>query len=63
MERLKLNTLILGDEDLDCSGNKEVTLKELSIAHIGFISSDIEKFDLVIYSGKKGKKVLKSKYF
>lgn len=61
MERRIINTLIVNDNDLDCK--KELTLDNLTIASLGFISSDLAKFELIVYSGSKGVKILKSRYF
>lgn len=62
MERRIINTLIVNDDDLDCKKDK-LTLDNLSIASLGFILGDIAKFDAIIYSGKLGSKILKSKYY
>jgi hypothetical protein len=61
MERRMINTLIVNDDDLDCDC-KETTLENLSIANVGFRLPDIERFDMVIYKGKRGEKILRSKY-
>jgi len=61
MERLILNTLIVNDDDLDCDC-KETTLESMTIANVGFRLPDIERFDMVIYKGKRGQKILRSKY-
>lgn len=61
MERLILNTLIINDDDLDCDC-KETTLENMTIANVGFRLPDIERFDMVIYKGKRGQKILRSRY-
>ena len=61
MERLILNTLIVNDDDLDCDC-KETTLENMTIANVGFRLPDIERFDMVIYKGKRGQKILRSRY-
>ena len=61
MERRSLNTLIVGDSDLDCHCDK-VTLDNMTVVNLGFLPGDIEKFDLIIYEGTRGTKILKSKY-
>lgn len=61
MERRSLNTLIVGDSDLDCNCDK-VTLDNMTVVNLGFLPGDIEKFDLIIYEGTRGTKILKSKY-
>lgn len=61
MERRVVNTLIVDDNDLDCNCEK-VTLDNMTILNLGFISKDIEKFDLIVYVGKRGTKVLRSRF-
>lgn len=61
MERRSLNTLIVEDSDLDCNCDK-VTLDNMTVVNLGFLPGDIEKFDLIIYEGTRGTKILKSKY-
>lgn len=61
MERRIINTLIVNDDDLDCK--KDLTLDNISILSLGFVLGDISKFDLIIYIGKLGKKIIKSTYF
>ena len=36
---------------------------DLKITHLNFQLKDLDEFDLIIYSGKRGTKILKSKYF
>lgn len=62
MERRVINTLIVNDDDLDCKEEK-ITLDNLNIASLGFLLGDIAKFDVIIYNGKLGCKILRSKYF
>lgn len=59
MDRRVVNTLVIDDKDLECNCDS-ITLKSLNISNVGFISSDLEKFDLIVYKGKKGQKILKS---
>lgn len=62
MIRKSLQALIIGDDDLECKCKKEnLSLEDLNLTHVGFISSDLEKYDLVIYKGSKGTKILKIK--
>lgn len=58
----KLNTLILGDDDLECR-KENTSIQELSLLDTAFTSSDLEPFDLVVYQGNKGVKILKSRAF
>ena len=61
MERKQLSALIVNDDDLECPGKKEKTLelRDIKLSSVGFVTKDLDKFDLVIYKGKLGKKVLK----
>lgn len=61
--RLKNNvkTLIIGDNELECECDK-LTLQDLNANHIGFAASIINEYELIIYEGKKGTKILKSRY-
>ena len=62
MKRKTLSALIINDDDLECKCKKEdLTLDQLNLSHVGFVSGDLEKYDLVVYSGKKGQKIIKIK--
>lgn len=61
MDRRVMNSLFIGDDELDCDCDK-VTLDDLNISHIGFSISVLDKFDFIMYEGKKGTKILKSVY-
>lgn len=61
MDRKTLNVLFVNDDDLECDCSK-ITLADLNISHVGFKLSDIDKFDMIYYRGKKGEKILKSQY-
>lgn len=61
MERRMINMLVVNDDDLDCK--KDITIEKLNIASLGFVLGDISKFDLIVYVGKLGQKVIKSSYF
>lgn len=56
-----INILLVNDDDLDCK--KDLTLDNMNIASLGFVFGDLTKYDLIVYSGSKGVKVLKSKFF
>jgi hypothetical protein len=62
MKVLKLETLIVDDNDLECKNDK-TSLTDLSLNNLNFKFEDIERFELIIYRGTKGTKVLKSSYF
>ena len=62
MERRMLSTLIVNDDDLECrkgKEKKEIKLEDIKLSSVGFIMSDLEKFDLIVYKGRLGKKVLR----
>lgn len=54
-------TLIIGDDELNCDCEK-LGLGDLNIGHVGFSMALLDQFDLILYNGKKGTKILKSKY-
>ncbi len=58
MERKMMNTLIVGDNDLNCKC-EGLTLDEINVGKLGFVNADLEKFDLIIYKGSRGKKIIK----
>lgn len=57
----RIKTLLVNDEDLNCDC-KDKTIEDITVANIGFSVSIIDSFDLIIYEGSKGTKILKSKY-
>lgn len=62
MERRTLSTLIVNDDDLECrkgKEKKEIKLEDIKLSSVGFVISDLEKFDLIVYKGRLGKKVLR----
>lgn len=62
MERKMLSTLIVNDDDLECrkgKEKKEIKLEDIKLSSVGFVMNDLEKFDLIIYKGRLGKKVLR----
>lgn len=56
-----INLLLLSDEDMNCD-TKTKDLSKMGIENIGFSMLAIKDYDLVVYEGKKGTKILKSKY-
>ena len=62
MTRLQMNTLLVNDNDLECDC-KDLKLENMTVSNLSFISSDLDKFDLIIYNGKRGTKILRSKHF
>ena len=57
----RIKTLLVNDGDLNCDC-KDKTIEDITIANVGFSVSIIDSFDLIIYEGSKGTKILKSKY-
>ena len=58
MKKINTTILLVGDDDLKCDKESE---KELSLKTLGFILPDLEKFNVIIYQGKHGKKILRLK--
>lgn len=57
----RATTLIISDVELNCNC-KDLTIEDLNITHIGLNMDILKQFDLVLYTGSKGTKLLKSKY-
>ena len=62
MKRTNLNVLFVGDDDLLCKKkDEERTIEDINIAKVVFVASDLEVYDMIIYDGRLGKKILKIK--
>lgn len=62
MERLKVvNALLIGDNELECNC-KDKTIDDINISMVAFSPDTLQKYDLIIYSGTKGTKIVKSVY-
>lgn len=60
MKRIVLQTLVVDDNDLECKKSKEeMTVEDIKLESLGFILSDLDKYDLIVYKGRLGKKVLR----
>jgi len=59
MEKRLINTLIVGDNELECNC-KSLNIDKINISNVSFKDADLEKFDLIVYKGKKGQKILRS---
>lgn len=57
----RATTLIIGDVELNCNC-KDLTIEDLNITHVGFSDMVLNQFDIILYSGSKGTKILKSTY-
>lgn len=55
----RATTLIITDTELNCNC-PDLSIEELSLSNIGLNQDIIKNFDLILYSGKKGTKLLKS---
>lgn len=58
MKRQTMNTLIVDDNDLECKCD-DLELDDINLGKLGFVNVDLERFDLIVYKGKRGKKILK----
>lgn len=61
MKKYNLKLLILNDDDMNCD-SKNTDINKLKLEDIGLSMFAIQQYDLVIYEGVKGSKILKSKY-
>ena len=52
---------MVNDDDMNCDSTKD-TLDDMSIAQIGFSMKVLNEYDMIIYSGKRGVKILKNRY-
>ena len=61
MKKHELKLLILNDADMNCD-TKTADINKLRLEDIGLSMFAIQGYDMVIYEGVKGSKILKSKY-
>jgi hypothetical protein len=58
MKKYTIQTLVVNDDDLNCKDmSKEI--ETINLGTLAFVSSDLEKFQSIIYSGARGVKILK----
>ncbi len=62
MDRRQIKLLVVDDEYLKCE-DKKVTLTDLKLTSLDFLPKDLAEYELIVYKGKKGTKILKSNYF
>ena len=62
MKKLAASLLIVNDDDLKCK-TEGVSLSSLNTSHLNFLENDLNKFDIIVYQGSKGCKILKNKFF
>lgn len=60
MKREVAKLLVVDDNDVECKTDSK--LEKMTIGNLNFIPKDLDKFDMIIYQGKRGTKILKSKY-
>lgn len=63
MKRDSTRLLILSDQDMNCDPKNKKGIEKMSITDIGLSALAIKDYDMVIYEGEKGTKILKNKFF
>ena len=61
MNRMSVKTLLLGDDDVQCKTDSDIS--KMTLDSTNFLPKDLESYDLIVYYGKRGTKILKSRYF
>lgn len=61
MKKQNIKLLILDDADMNCD-SKTADLDKMGLENIGFSMLAIQGYDMIVYEGTKGSKILKSKY-
>lgn len=61
MKKQNIKLLILDDADMNCD-SKTANLDKMGLENIGFSMLAIQGYDMVVYEGTKGSKILKSRY-
>ena len=61
MKKQNIKLLILDDADMNCD-SKTDDLDKIGLENIGFSMLAILGYDMVVYEGTKGSKILKSRY-
>lgn len=61
MNRYNPKLLVVDDHDVHCKTPED--LEPMTLDNLNFLPADIEKFDLIVYQGKRGTKILKSAFF
>lgn len=54
---------MVNDDDLLCDPEHSLTLSDLRLTNVNPELGDLDPFDLVVYVGRKGTKILKSRAF
>jgi hypothetical protein len=61
MNRYNPKLLVVNDNDVHCKTPDD--LGPMTLDNLNFLPKDVEKFDLIVYQGKRGTKILKSEFF
>jgi hypothetical protein len=61
MNRYNPKLLVVNDNDVHCKTLDD--LGPMTLDNLNFLPKDVEKFDLIVYQGKRGTKILKSEFF
>ena len=61
MEQASVKLLVVNDDDMNCDIAKD-TIETMNLGNVGFSNLVLDKYDMVVYVGAKGSKILKSRY-
>jgi hypothetical protein len=61
MQRETVKLLLVNDDDMNCDISKD-TIDTMNLGNVGFSLKVLDQYDMVVYVGAKGSKILKSKY-
>ena len=61
MEQASVKLLVVNDDDMNCYIAKD-TIETMNLGNVGFSNLVLDKYDMVVYVGAKGSKILKSRY-
>lgn len=61
MNQETVKLLVVNDDDMNCDIAKD-TIESMNLGNVGFSKMVLDKYDMVVYVGAKGSKILKSKY-
>ena len=61
MQRESVKLLLVNDDDMNCDIAKD-TIETMNLGNVGFSLKVLDQYDMVVYVGAKGSKILKSKY-
>ncbi len=60
MNRQTIKLLVVDDNDVHCK--TPTSLTHMNLDSLNFIPADLDKYDMIVYQGKRGMKILKSRY-